>query len=406
MGVIQIKGNCLIAQSGGPTSVINNSLLGIIEHALQWNSIGNIYGAVNGLVGILNETYIDFRTLSNNKLMSLRNTPGAALGTCRYKISDQEIEKVIEIFSKMNIRYFFYIGGNGSMQVANMIYEKALEKKFDLIVMGVPKSIDNDLMHTDHSPGYGSSAKFLATCILDIAMDHKSFMHSHRVTIIETMGRNAGWLAGSCALASKIDNDIPLLIYLPESAFSLEKFLCDVTRTYQQYGYCLAVVSEGVRDEAARLIAVENKKDALGRDQLGGVSSYLTQVIEEQTTYSARYLLPSIWQRSGMMISSKVDVEEAYEVGKRAFEFAKKEHSGMMVNLIRSKPLSAYEIDYGMVQLRKVAQTEKRVPAEWYDKTQSTMSDKFIEYVEPLIQGEIFVPMKNGLPYYQMLTAH
>jgi len=394
----------LIAQSGGPTSVINNSLLGIIEHAIEWKSINQIYGAVNGLYGILNENYINFRSLSEKKLRSLRNTPGAALGTCRYKITDEEVERIIEIFAKRDIRYFFYIGGNGSMQIAHMIYEKAHEKKYDLIVIGVPKSIDNDLMHTDHSPGYGSSAKFLATCILDIAMDLKSLKYSNRVTIVETMGRNAGWLAGSCTLASKIDPDIPQLIYLPESTFSKEKFLFDITRIYQEYGYCLAVVSEGIRDEKGRLIAEQDRRDALGRDQLGGVSSYLTQVIEEQTPFSARYLLPSIWQRSSMMISSKVDAEEAYEAGKRALEYAQKDYSGVMVSLVRKSSVN-YEIDYDIIALQKVAQHEKKVPLEWYNETLSTMSKEFIEYVEPLIQGEILVPKKSGLPYYPVLTV-
>ncbi|UFJ43364.1 6-phosphofructokinase [Brevibacillus humidisoli] len=398
-----MKGNCLIAQSGGPTAVINQSLIGIVERALQSQKIERIYGGINGIYGLLHNEYIHLDELSHDKLLQVRNTPGAALGTWRYKLTAHDLERIVDYIVSREIRYFFYIGGNGSMKAASLIDQEAKRRGYPLAVIGVPKSIDNDLLNTDHSPGFGSAAKFLATCILDIEMDVKSLAKSNRVTIVEAMGRNTGWLAAACALVQQVSSDIPLLIYIPESAFSIEQFLAKVIETHSQYGYCLVVVSEGIRDEQGRLVGDEHAKlDPLGRPRLGGVSSYLTQVIEERTKLTARYVLPSVWQRSSIALCSKVDAEEAYRVGKQAVEHAEEGLSGTMVTIERCGG-TAYDVVYGSIPLEAVASREKVVPTTWYDAQNCTMTEAFIDYVLPLIQGEVTIPTINGLPAYRHL---
>ncbi|USG67813.1 6-phosphofructokinase [Brevibacillus ruminantium] len=401
-----MTGNCLIAQSGGPTAVINNSLYGIIEESLQSPQIQKVYGARRGVYGLLNQDYIDLGQLSKPQLEMLRMTPGAALGSWRYKLSTHEIEIIVAHMQANDIRYFYYIGGNGSMHVAHLIHQAAQKKGYELNVIGVPKTVDNDLTQTDHSPGFGSAAKFLATSILDMSMDIMSLPKSNRITIVETMGRNTGWLAASCALGMQQETGIPLLIYIPESPFCEEKFLRDVQKKYEQHGSALVIVSEGIRDGAGRLIADSALvRDAVGRPQLGGVAGYLKDVITTQGAgLSARYILPSIWQRSGMMFSSGVDVEEAYLAGKHACYHAKQGINGAMVTLQRKKR-PFYAVEYGSVPLKEVAGKEKLFPLEWYDADSHFVKAEFFDYIYPLIQGEVSIPMKNGLPAYQYFIS-
>ncbi|WP_078409873.1 6-phosphofructokinase [Priestia abyssalis] len=396
-----MNGHCLIVQSGGPTAVINNSLIGIVDEALKSSFTGEIYGAVGGLHGLLNGCFLNLHHLSTEERYRLRWTPGAALGSWRYKLTLNDIEKIVEILKKADIRYFFFIGGNGSMNVARMVDEQAKKIGYELKVIGVPKSIDNDLIGTDHSPGFGSAAKFLATCMLDIKMDMKSYMASNRITIIETMGRHAGWLAGACSLVEGINDNCEHLIYIPEIPFDMNSFLKKMQSLNDKKRSAIVVVSEGIRDDKGQVISENNlDQDILGRPKLGGVSSYLKEVIEEETGMQARYILPSTWQRSSMLFAAGTDVMEAYKVGQKAWCFAMKNYSGVMIGLKRNNETNEYQISYEAVLLEQVAGKERFVPRDWYDQDKFSMSTEFKEYVRPIIQGEMVLPMQNGLPVY------
>ena len=396
-----MKTNCLIAQSGGPTAVINNSLVGILDEMKLQDFKGEIYGSVAGIQGMLAEDFIKLTYLSNDAKTRLRWTPGSALGTCRHRLTFEESEKIIQVFKKHHIHYFFYIGGNGSMQVAKMIEEAALSIGYELIVIGVPKSIDNDLLETDHSPGYGSAAKFLTTSLLDMQMDVASYPNKNRVTIIETMGRHTGWLAAACALA-KEDEQSRTMIYIPETPFQLNDCIKKVNDIHQEKRNSFLVVAEGILNKKGDLVNEEMiEYDHLDRPKLGGVSTYLQNVIEDETGIETRSIAPSIWQRSSVLLSSKTDVNEAYEVGRVAWTYAERDYSGVMVGIDRSSITPGdYIVEYSPKKLVDVAGQEKFVPLEWYDQVNHTMEKEFIDYVAPLIQGEMIIPMKNGLPKY------
>lgn len=396
-----MKINCLISQSGGPTAVINNSLVGLIDEMKLSGFKGRIYGSVGGIQGLLAENFINLSLLENEERIRLRWTPGSALGTCRYKLTLEESEKIVEILKKYNIHYFFYIGGNGSMQVAKMIEDAAISLGYDLIVIGIPKSIDNDLLETDHTPGYGSAAKFLTTSLMDMQMDVASYPNNNRVTIVETMGRHTGWLAAACALAEDSEQS-QSLIYIPEVPFQLDDCINKVNEIHRQKRNSFIVVSEGIRNRKGNLINEDNIEfDNLDRPKLGGVATYLQKVIEENTGISTRSITPSIWQRSSVLLSSKTDVDEAYDVGRKAWTYAKQGMTGVMIGIDRlPSGEEEYQVEYNPKKLQSVAGKEKYVPIDWYNQKNNTMKDEFIRYVSPLIQGEIIIPMENGLPKY------
>lgn len=393
--------NCLISQSGGPTAVINNTLVGILDEMKLQGFKGEIYGGVAGIQGILEENFVDLTYLTDEAKNQLRWTPGSALGTCRHKLTIDESEKIINVLKVHNIHYFIYIGGNGSMQVAKMIEEAALSANYNLIVIGVPKSIDNDLLETDHSPGYGSAAKFLTTSLLDMQMDVASYPNNNRVTIIETMGRHTGWLAAACSLANN-DERNQTMIYIPETPFYLDDCLRKVENAYQEKRNSFLIVAEGILDYKGDLVNADIVDyDRLNRPKLGGVSNHLQQVIGSETGIDTRSIAPSIWQRSSVLLSSGTDVSEAYEVGKVAWTYAEKEYSGVMVSIDRiSTEPGDYLVKYSPKKLNDIAGKEKFVPIEWYDHINHTMKKEFINYVTPLIKGETIIPMKNGLPTY------
>lgn len=392
----------MIIQSGGPTTVINNTLVGIIDEILNDSFNHEIYGAIGGIYGLLHEEFISLNNLSESERYQLRWTPGAALGTWRYKVTEEDLEKIIYIFKKYDIRYLFYIGGNGSMNVTKMIYDAAAYAGYDMQVIGIPKSIDNDLEQTDHSPGYGSTAKFLATSVIDVNMDMASYPETNTVTIIETMGRHTGWLAGACSLAAdSLQEESQLLIYIPESPFYLEDCLAKVIKAHKEKRNTILVVAEGICKENGQLVHNEVAYDALGRPKLGGVSSYLQETIEEQSGIRTRYMTASVWQRSSMMLASKTDVIEAYRLGLEAVLLAKLNYSGLMVSLKRETKTSKYNISYEAVQLSEVAGKEKFIPLNWYDEKENKMNSEFKAYASPLIQGEVIVPMNRGLPIYK-----
>ncbi|MBO0997551.1 diphosphate--fructose-6-phosphate 1-phosphotransferase [Bacillus sp. SD075] len=399
-----MNGNCMIVQSGGPTAVINNSIVGIVDEALKSQFSGQVYGAVGGLHGLLNGTFTKLHEMNSKDLYHLRRTPGAALGTRRYKLTPEDFGEIIRILKKNNIRYFFYIGGNGSMSVAKLVDEYARARKYELTVIGVPKSIDNDLNGTDHSPGFGSAAKFLATCVLDIEMDMESYPGSNRITILEAMGRHTGWLAAACSLADTEESPCQQTIYIPESPFEMGKCLEMVSKAYNEKRNSIIIVSEGIKDTNGNLVGGSNiKEDVLGRPKLGGVSSFLKEVIETESGIQTRCIEPSIWQRSSMMFASKTDVNEAYEAGKQAWILAQMEYNGVMVALEREKVKEDYHITYKSVELSEVAGKERFLPIDWYNSDKCTMLKEFKEYASPIIQGEMFVPTHDGLPRYQRI---
>jgi 6-phosphofructokinase 1 len=387
--------------------VINNSLAGAIEAAYRSEAIGEIYGARNGIMGILAENFIDLRREDASTIQGLRFTPGAALGSCRYQLKKKEdYNKLLAVFRKFNIRYFFYIGGNDSMDTAHKVNQLAQEEGYELRVIGIPKTIDNDLPLTDHCPGYGSAAKYLATIVLEMGIDIKSIVTSTKVAIVEAMGRNTGWLAAATALARRAPGEAPHLIYLPEVAFDLETFMTDVEKAYRQYGTVLVVVSEGLVDKNGNYIFNDTATvDVFGHQRLGGVGQFLLNKIEAELKIKGRVILPATSQRSAMHLASRTDAEEAYNVGRVAVEEALRGASGHMVAIKRLKG-EEYRCTYELVKLDEVANREKKVPRAWINEAGNDVTMDFINYARPLIQGEVNIPYHNGLPAYVNLAQY
>lgn len=388
--------NCLIVQSGGPTSVINSTLHGLITGCQNDNSINKVYGAKQGIYGLLTGNYVSLDNIPVQVTNRLKETPGIALGSWRHKLTDRDIDIIIDKLLIYNINILFFIGGNGSMYVANKINNQAIERGIDLIVVGIPKTIDNDIMHTHHSPGYGSAAKFLATCTMECGLDIKSLWNNNKVTILETMGRNTGWLAAATALA-KIEGEVPHHIFIPEVPFYIDEFLNIIEKTTSTHGYAFIVVSEGIRDNNGVVIGSNEGVDRVGRPSVGGVSAYLTSMIENNTKYSARYVVPSIMQRTGMHLASKHDLDTAYEIGLEAVKNAVSEIKDVMVALEGPEKESKFK----NIPLTNVAGIERSFPLEWYDSQSNSVEKEFLDYVRPLIQGEPSIDIKGGLPSYQ-----
>ncbi len=405
-----LRGNCIVAQSGGPTAVINQSLCGVIQEAQEHEEIKEIYGARNGISGLLKEELIDLRKEKASIIDGLRTTPGAALGGCRYRLkswseSNKDLEKIIEICRRYNLRYLFYIGGNDSMDTANKIDEAAKRMNYQLKVIGIPKTIDNDLILTDHCPGFASAVKYLAVSVMEAGRHLESLYHSEAIIILETLGRNTGWLAGSCALAKRSKEEAPHLIYFPEIPFSLDRFIKDVKKVYHEIGGVFIVVSEGLRDEKGNYICARKDRistDAFGHPELEGISDYLKEVLESQFKLKTRTIKPDICQQSAVHFASRLDMEEAYLVGKEAVKLALGGKSGYMGAIKRGKG-KVYKRGISAVKLSLVANMEKRVPLRWINKKRNFVTKPFIDYIRPLIQGEVDIPTQNGLPYYHRL---
>jgi 6-phosphofructokinase 1 len=337
----ELEGNCLIAQSGGPTSVINASLSGAVAEALNHECIEEIYGGLNGVLGILNEQLIDLAAESQQNIRGLRHTPGAALGTCRYKLKKQaDFDRVLEVFEAHNIRYFFYAGGNDSQDTADKISKLAQERGYALRVIGIPKTIDNDLVTTDHTPGYGSVIKYIAASVKEIAADNAGMGQHDLVQVIEVMGRSAGWIAAGAALAKRRDDPsaAPHLIYLPEVAFSADKFISDVQHVLQKHKYCVVVVGEGLVDADGNYVSTDSASaDAFGHSQLGGAGEYLRGLAEEGLQVKARSVKLGMAQRAAVHCSSQADNDEAYMAGQAAVIAAVEGTTDKMVTLVRGE---------------------------------------------------------------------
>ena len=404
----KLKGACLFGQSGGPTSVINASALGVLETALGEECITAVYGCAHGIKGILDDCLYDIAQEDPAELQLLRYTPSSALGSCRYKLKDSAVDdtdykRILEIFQKYDIRYFFYNGGNDSMDTCNKISKYLMSQNYECRIIGVPKTIDNDLYGTDHCPGFGSAAKYIATSCMEIFHDANVY-DTGTVVIVEIMGRNAGWLTAASTLAS-LSGAGPDLIYLPERPFDLEQALAQIQQVYQRRGNCLVALSEGVIDKEGKFIAEYGQDvatDAFGHKQMGGAGAFVAGEVKSRFGYKVRSIELSLLQRCAAHCASRTDIEEAYQAGKQAVELAVAGETDKMVSFQR-RPGPDYAIDYVPAPLDIVANTEKKVPQEWITPDGVGLTEDFIHYALPLIQGETELPYKNGLPRFAKL---
>ena len=401
-----LKGACIIGQSGGPTAVINASALGAIQSALQSEQVTRVLGAANGIEGVLKERLFDMAREDPGELELLEYTPASALGSCRYKMSapsvdDTDYRRLLEIFRKYDVRYFFYNGGNDSMDTCNKISKFMQQSGYECRVIGIPKTIDNDLHGTDHCPGFGSAAKFIATSCMEVHQDLRVY-DKGRVTIVEIMGRHAGWLAGSAALATYAGAG-PDLVYLPEVPFRMEEFWQDVDRIYRQNGSCMVAVSEGVQYADGRFVAESGDRDVFGHTQLGGLGAMLAESVKRQTGAKVRSIELSLLQRCASHVASKTDIDEAYMAGKAAVEAAVSGQTDKMVAFERITENGIYSCKTKLIGLGEVANVEKLVPREWINARGNGVEQPFIDYVLPLIQGETAMQKEYSLPRFAKL---
>ena len=393
-------GKAVFAQSGGPTAVINSSICGAIEEARKHKEIVAMYGSIHGILGVLHENMIDLNRESPRTISLLRQTPSSSLGSSRYKLKEEDYDRILKVLAAHDIRYFFIAGGNDSMDTANRVFRMARERGYELSVMGLPKTVDNDLPITDHCPGYGSVARWLALSVRDAGLDTEAIYTSDTIKVVETMGRNAGWITAATALARQQPNDAPHIILLPEIPFNRDKFLSDVERVYRKLGYALITCCEGLRDENGDYLTASQRSldtDRFGHRQLGGVGETLCGIIAEGLKIKARADKPGTIQRVSALLASPVDVEEAYATGAQAVKHAVEGKSGWMVTLER-EPGAEYACKTGIVSLEEVANREKKVPREFINAEGTGVTGAFLEYVTPLIGGP--------LPEYARLEKH
>ena len=408
---MSLKGACIIGQSGGPTSVINASAYGAIKAALESEEITKVYGALNGIKGVLDDNLIDMGAEDPDELALMKYTPSSALGSCRYKLKDAsedatDYQRILEIFKKYDVRYFFYNGGNDSMDTCNKISKFMLENGYECRVMGIPKTIDNDLAATDHCPGYGSAAKYIATSVMEVYHDARVY-DTGMITIIEAMGRNAGWLTASAALAG-IRGNGPDLIYLPEIDFDMDTFLKDVEDIYAKRKKCIIVVSEGIKDSSGKYISeygsnLAQTKDTFGHAQLGGLAAYLASVVKERTGAKVRGIELSLLQRCAAHCASQTDIEESFSAGQAAVMNAIAGVTDKMAGFERVIENGAYKCNIKLFDLSVVANTEKKVPREWINEKGNGLKQEFIDYALPLIQGETKLTKIDSLPRFVKL---
>ena len=402
-----LVGAAIIGQSGGPSAVINASAYGVIKTALESESITTVYGAFHGIVGVLNDRLMIMYKEDPKELEKMLYTPSSALGSCRYKIADPDADdtdykRILEIFKKYNVRYFFYNGGNDSMDTCNKINRYMQKVGYECRVFGVPKTIDNDLFGTDHCPGFASAAKYIATSVMEVSRDCQVY-DKGMITIIECMGRHAGWLTAATALAGA-KGDGPDLIYLPEVDFNMEDFLDDVIRVYNGRGSCLVAVSEGIHyaDGAFVSEAKASSTDGFGHAQLGGLAARLANIVKAATGAKVRGIELSLLQRCAAHCASGTDIEESFNSGKLAVEAALRGESGKMVGF-RCDRKDGYVCHYELFNLEDVANYEKKVPLEWITSDNAYVTEDFIDYCMPLIAGETGMKKVDGLPDFVKL---
>ena len=403
----KLTGACIIGQSGGPTAVINASAQGVIQTALKADCITRVLGAAHGIKGVLEDKLYDMSQEDPAELDLLQYTPSSALGSCRYKLADPDVDdtdykRILEIFEKYNVRYFFYNGGNDSMDTCNKISKYMQKVGYECRIMGVPKTIDNDLNGTDHCPGFASAAKYIATSCAEVWQDAHVY-DTGMITIIEIMGRHAGWLAGSAALAS-LTGCGPDLVYLPETDFDMDKFLADVKAVYEKTGKCMVAVSEGIHYADGTFVseAKTSATDGFGHAQLGGLAAHLADTVKQATGAKVRGIELSLLQRCGAHLASKTDVKEAWQAGAAAVNAAVDSEIARMVAFKCTRE-GGYTCETSLEPLDIVANFEKKVPREWINEAGNGVKQEFIDYVLPLIQGETDAPKENGLPRFAHL---
>lgn len=403
-----MKGNVIVGQSGGPTAAINSSLAGVYRTAMD-RGAKKVYGMLHGIQGLMDEKYVDLSEHIRNDLdvELLKRTPAAYLGSCRYKLpeihEDPEIyEKIFGILEKLEIESFIYIGGNDSMDTIKKLSDYAIVKGYKTKFIGVPKTIDNDLIGTDHCPGFASAAKYIATSVMEVARDCRVY-NKGMITIIECMGRHAGWLTAATVLPAA-KGDGPDLIYLPEVDFDMADFLDDVIRVYEGQGQCLVAVSEGIHysDGAFVSEAKTSSTDGFGHAQLGGLAHRLAGIVSAATGAKVRGIELSLLQRCAAHCASATDIEEAFQCGKVAVESALRGETGKMVGMVCKRD-GGYSVSYELFDLRRVANAEKKIPLEWITSDNAYVTDAFIDYCTPLLEGQTALGYEDGLPRFARL---
>lgn len=403
-----MKKNVIVGQSGGPTAVINASLYGVVYEALnREDACGTVYGMINGIEGFLNDRIMDMEPLEKSgELELIRTTPGSYLGSCRYKLpedlGDEVYPKLFEKFEQYGIGYFFYIGGNDSMDTVSKLSRYAEKTGSDIRFMGIPKTIDNDLVRTDHTPGFGSAAKYVASTVREIAVDASVYDNKKSVTIVEIMGRHAGWLTAASVLARKFEGDNPVLIYLPETAFDPGKFISDVKEALEKVSNLVVCISEGINDGNGTFIcelASDVGVDNFGHKMLTGSGKYLENLVKEKIGVKVRSIELNVCQRCSSAMLSATDQKEAIASGAYGVKCAIEGETGKMIGFSRLAG-EDYKIDYVAEDVNLICNQEKTVPLEWITGNGSDIGQEFIDYALPLIKGEVKVPSEDGLPLF------
>ena len=404
------QSNCMVAQSGGPTVAINASLAGVIDGVMRSGKYATCYGSINGILGILSENYLNLTEMIDDKekLERLKVTPAMYLGSCRHKLpnykdDDSPYVFIFNQFAKLNIKAFFYIGGNDSMDTVLKLSDYAAKINSDIRIIGIPKTIDNDLCVIDHTPGFGSAAKYIASTMLEVA--HDTFIYAVKsVTIVEIMGRDAGWLTASSALARNEYNTAPHLIYLPEVAFDKEQFLNDIREKLKTLNNVIVAVSEGIRDENGDYITASKAvADQFGHQQLSGAGKALEFLVKENIGVKVRSVEVNVLQRCAAHMASKTDLDESFTLGKKAVSLAEEGITASMVTLERVSN-TPYEVRYDHAPIAGIANEAKSIPREWINETGNDITPALYEYLKPLIQGEVSISYKDGIPVYMPVS--
>jgi 6-phosphofructokinase 1 len=411
----ELAGNLLVAQSGGPTAVINASVAGVVQQARKHPFIQNIYGGLNGIWGILHEQIIDLNKEPKGTMEALKHTPAAALGTCRYKIdfkkkpqrAAHDMDRLFQVFQAHNIRFFFYAGGNDSQDTSDKINQEAIRRSYQMRVIGVPKTIDNDLPHTDHCPGFGSVAKYNACTIMEVAADVGSMATDDgSCCIIEVMGRSAGWIAASAVLAKRTPNDAPHIILLPEIPFREEPFLQKVKSVVDDLHFCIVVVGEGLKNpDGTEYSADATRLDSFGHPVLSGAAERLGELVYGKLQTKTRTVKLGYAQRAAAHYASATDAVEAFACGEAAVRAVAEGKSGFMVKIIRGSGPD-YTWTTGLQPLGDIANVEHLVPRKWISEDGFMPNEEFVRYARPLIAGEVRVPTEDGLPKFAVLQRH
>lgn len=402
--------NCIIAQSGGPTSVINSSVVGLIKANEEFKVYDKVYGGLNGIEGILNNNIIDLSEMSSEEIDTFKLTPSSGLGSCRYKMkkledSTEEYDRLLDILKSLDIKTFFYVGGNDSMDTTAKLGKYAKETGLDINFIGIPKTIDNDLMYTDHTPGFGSAAKFISTVVLETYLDSSVYINNG-IFIVETMGRDTGWLAASACTAMYGEKHVADFIYLPEKPFSIENFLNDVRDKFNEQNHVFIVASEGLKTENGKFLTEMNvvSQDNFGHSQLGGVGQYLRELIlSAGITTRVKALELGVLQRCAMHCASQIDIDEAYNAGYEALKAGAEGINGCMV-AIKRESNSPYKSSFFLVEADQIANNVKYFPSEWINEKGNGVTKEAYEYFIPLLNGVPTLYRNNHVPKYKVFT--